>query len=298
MATNPSSFTQEQCPSLLDYADYRDFLAARFRYLKSIKKNFSYAIASRKTNVAQSYYKNLFRKDRHLGLENLGRVSKTLELSITEEFFLLFKLVSLLVQDTQSFEICRKNLDAITTELKLQKKKDTVIPKQGLELDKDINPLYFYAILHLCDWPNFSPTVQWVKSRLFTNDLSDDELQKHILKATELRSSLNEEQIQLGTYRDAPLAQGLSVRKKMSFHSILQEILKIENYHTKVHNYAEHRQVLNLPQEGVTELADFFFEVRQKLEHIQKKYAEAPSTRTLFWDHSLYNLARELEKTQ
>ncbi|WP_413944111.1 hypothetical protein [Bdellovibrio sp. HCB-162] len=285
-------------PNILEHDDYRDFLAARFRHLKSVKKNFSYAIAARKTNVAQSYYKNLFRKDRHLGLENLGRVSKTLELNITEEFFLLFKLVSLLVQDTQSFDICRKNLDAITTELKLQHKRDTIIPKEGLELDKDINPLYFYAILHLCDWPNFSPTVEWVRSRLFINDLTDDELQKHILKATELRNSLKEEQIQLGKFRDAPLAQGLSVRKKPSFHSILQEILKIEGYHTKVHNYAEHRQVLNLPQEGVKELADYFFEVREKLEHIQKKYADSPSTRTLFWDHSLYNLARELENNQ
>ncbi|WP_374078709.1 hypothetical protein [Bdellovibrio bacteriovorus] len=110
--------TPNENPSIVDYSDYRDFLAARFRYLKTVKKNFSYAIAARKTNVAPSYYKNLFRKDRHLGLENLGRVSKTLELNGTEQAYLLFRLISHIVPDQQLLEICRKSLDVFKNEIK------------------------------------------------------------------------------------------------------------------------------------------------------------------------------------
>ncbi|MEK2644429.1 hypothetical protein [Bdellovibrio sp. BCCA] len=287
-----------ETPSILNYSDYRDFLAARFRYLKAVKKNFSYAIAARKTNVAQSYYKNLFRKDRHLGLENLGRVSKTLELNITEEFYLLFKLISLLVQDTRSFEICRKNLDAITAELKFQEKKDTAIPTKTFDLDEDLNPLYFYVILHLCDWPHFSPTASWVNSRLFVSGLSDEELDRHIQKALELHKYLKDVKIKLDDFREAPLARGLTVRTKVPFYGILPNILKTPDYHSKVHNYAEHRQVMNMPKEGVKEVVALFTETRSKIIEIQKKYAEEAPTHTLFWDHSLYNLARELEKTQ
>lgn len=293
MPTNNSPFIPNKCPSILEYDDYRDFLAARFRYLKSIKKNFSYAIAARKTNVAQSYYKNLFRKDRHLGLENLGRVSKTLELSITEEFYLLFKLVSLLVQDTQGFEICRKNLNALTTEIKLQETKNLIFPKDPIEIDKDLNPLYFYAILHLFDWPNFSPTVDWVKSRLFINDLDDKTLNRYILKAKELYDSLSKQKIKLEEFRPAPLAYGICVITRESSHSILAEILNIENYHSKVHNYAEHRHMINISEDGLKEITGLFDEVREKITQIQKKYTEMPPIHTLFWTHSIYNLARE-----
>ncbi|WP_374078696.1 helix-turn-helix domain-containing protein [Bdellovibrio bacteriovorus] len=263
--------------------------------MKSIKKNFSYAIAARKTDVAQSYYKNLFRKDRHLSLENLGKVSKTLELNITEEFYLLFKLVSLLVQDAQGFEICRKNLNALATELKLQETKNLIVPKEPLEIDKDLNPLYFYAILHLFDWPNFSPTVDWVKSRLFVNDLDDETLNHYILRAKELYDSLSEQKITLEEFRPAPLAHGVCVRTREPSHSILTEILNIENYHSKVHNYAEHRHMVNISEDGLREITSLFDEVREKLSEIQKKYSGALPTRTLFWTHSIYNLAREKE---
>lgn len=111
-------------PSILDYTDYRDFLSAKFRYLKKVKKNFSYAIAARKTNVAQSYYKNLFRKDRHVGLENLGRVCRTFELTVTEEIYLLFNLVSQVAQDPKIADIYESNLGALVAEIRKTKKGD------------------------------------------------------------------------------------------------------------------------------------------------------------------------------
>lgn len=290
--TTPSPTICEN-PSILDFEDYRDFLAARFRYLKTIKKNFSYAIAAHKTNVAQSYYKNLFRKDRHLGLENLGRVSKALELSVTEELFLLFKLIAQTVQDPQISEICRKNLGALTMELKFQKEQHTKTIQNHGELDKDLVPLYFYAIMHLCDWPDFSPTVPWVKSRLFTNDLSDEALNKHILKAKELHESMKSEGQSIAGIRIAPLSSGQVVRTKQLFHGILPGILNMENYHAKVHNYAEHNELFNISQEGLKEVADLFYETREKLRLIHEKHASEKITRTLFWSHSVYNLARE-----
>ncbi len=284
-------------PNILDFDDYRDFLAARFRYLKTVKKNFSYAIAARRTNVAQSYYKNLFRKDRHVSLENLGRVSKALELNFTEEFYLLFKLISLMSQDSRIWEICQKNIAALRTEIRLQNKNDTVIPKNHLEIDASLNPLYFYVILYLCDWPDFKPTVSWVRERLFANELSDQDLTRHIRKAQELHEALQAEKVKLTDFRVAPLAAGQIVRTKRLYHSILPEILHMEDYHSRVHNYAEHRQLMNLSDEGVKEVVELFHETRDKLLRIQKKYETVPPTRTLFCSHLVYNLAREKDKT-
>lgn len=287
------SVNSTETPSILNYSDYRDFLAARFRYLKTIKKNFSHAIAARKTDVAQSYYKNIFRKDRHLGLESLGKVAKVLELNVTEEMYILFKLVSLLTGDSQVSEICDKNLKALLSELKFQKKGDMVVSNDHREVEENLQALYFYVILYLCDWPDFTPTVSWVKDRLFINDLSDEDLSRHIVKAKELYDSLKKQNISIDNLRISPLAAGQVIRTKQLFHAILPELMNINDYHAKVHNYAEHRHIINISPEGLKEVVELFNETREKLIQIQKKYASSPTTRTLFWAHSVYNLARE-----
>lgn len=88
---------------IFNYPDYRDFLSDRFHAIKIEKKIFSHAYATQKLDVSSSYFKNLFRKIRHISLDMLGEIAELFELSKVEEEYLLHALI---LQTCKGRKIC------------------------------------------------------------------------------------------------------------------------------------------------------------------------------------------------
>lgn len=70
-----------------NYTDYRDFLKARFDTLKLANKRFSLASCAQKSKISKSLLQFIFRKKRHLSLDRMPALAKTLKLNSQEEYF-------------------------------------------------------------------------------------------------------------------------------------------------------------------------------------------------------------------
>jgi len=70
-----------------NFSDYREFLKHRFETLKEKNKNFSLQNCAQKSNISKSLLQFLFNKKRHISLDKIPGLAKTLKLTTDEEYF-------------------------------------------------------------------------------------------------------------------------------------------------------------------------------------------------------------------
>ena len=75
-----------------NFTDYRDFLRSRVQMLQLENKSFSLQACATRSKVSKSLLQFLFQKKRHLGLDKLPNLAKSLKLNTDEEYFVCLML--------------------------------------------------------------------------------------------------------------------------------------------------------------------------------------------------------------
>jgi uncharacterized protein (TIGR02147 family) len=73
-----------------NFEDYRDFLKSRYDELKKQNRQFSVNACARKAGISKSLLQFVFKKERHLSLDRIPLMARTLKLTSDETSFLCF----------------------------------------------------------------------------------------------------------------------------------------------------------------------------------------------------------------
>lgn len=157
-----------------NHSDYRDFLKARFEFLKRANKNFSLQNCATKSKISKSLLQFLFRKKRHISIDKLPNLAKTLKLNQEEEAFVYM----MICKDSSQNSVIRSHFESILSKLRHEHiKTDLSVPEIAGELDKYFFENYLLIVLQtLTRLVGFKEDPQWILENLKIHGLTEKQV--------------------------------------------------------------------------------------------------------------------------
>lgn len=157
-----------------NYKDYRDFLKTRFENLKSQNSNFSLNFCARKSEISKSLLQFIFKKKRHLSLDRMPKLAKTLKLSSEEEYFVYLLICK---NSSQNPEI-QTHFENILNRVRHESVKVSI--KEPIKSIKNEKELYLDTLLMvlqtLTKLKTFKEDPEWILQNLKLPDLTEQKI--------------------------------------------------------------------------------------------------------------------------
>lgn len=157
-----------------NYLDYREFLKARFDFLKNQSTKFSLNFCARNSKISKSLLQFIFSKKRHLSLDRMPPLAKTLKLTSEEEYFVYLMICKTanknpVIQTHFENILNRIRHEAITTE--------EVAPTRSKKNEKSLYLNYhLMALLTIVRLKDFKEDPTWIKSNLLIDSLTENKI--------------------------------------------------------------------------------------------------------------------------
>lgn len=158
-----------------NYKDYRDFLFHRFEGLKQANKNFSLNYCAQKSNISKSLLQFIFKKKRHISMDRLPGLAKTLKLNSDEEYFVYL----MLCKDANSNPTIKDHFEKILSRIRHEyvKNKEPE-PEQEVSNHKQLYLNNLAMILHaMIKLDCFKEDPEWIIKNLNINGLTITQIQ-------------------------------------------------------------------------------------------------------------------------
>lgn len=165
-----------------NFSDYRDFLKHRFETLKKQNRNFSLNACAKRSKISKSLFQFILNKKRHLGLDRMPLLAKTLHLSADEEYFTYLMICKSSSRNPTIQSHFEKILNRIRHEYV---KSDLQAPPTVTTNDKELYLDYLFMIFQtFTKLKEFREDIPWIKEHLKVPNLDDNKI-KSALKELE-----------------------------------------------------------------------------------------------------------------
>lgn len=159
-----------------NFKDYRDFLKSRFELIQEKNKRFSLQACANQSKISKSLLQFLFQKKRHLSLDKIPVLARSLKLSADEESYVYLMLC---YGSAKSPEV-KTHFEQVMSRIRNQ---HIVASKLPLPLsaknEKDLYLNSFYMILQkLIRLPDFREDPLWIFNNLKIPDLKLEQIEK------------------------------------------------------------------------------------------------------------------------
>ncbi len=149
--------------SILEYKDYRDFLADRWNLMKAENPRISFESASRKIGSSKSYLKMILDRRRHLSQNRLLKVASLFKLTEFETEYIFFLFLFGVTTEPMLKKHLVKILDRYTKDQETMGAAPPESRRSYLNTFDQWSRLLLYNMVRLKD---FKFTKAWLKSRL------------------------------------------------------------------------------------------------------------------------------------
>jgi uncharacterized protein (TIGR02147 family) len=153
---------------IIEYDDYRDFLKARFTFLKGKRKNFSFAYCAKKLGSGTGYLKEIFSKKKKMGFDRISPIAELFRLTVFEREYFTIQVIRELTKSAK----LRQYFGDVLDRMKYEHRSRLMAMVGGASPEKSFvlgNWLYA-TLLELTCFPHFSPEPDWIKSVLIDGD--------------------------------------------------------------------------------------------------------------------------------
>ncbi len=155
-----------------NYSDYRDFLKTRFEELKKRNAKYSLNFCARSSKISKSLLQFIFSKKRHLGLDRMPPLAKTLKLTSEEEYFIYLMICRKTSRNPEVQNHFENILNRIRHEFINSNEPE---PQRSHENDKQLFLNYhLMALFALVRLKNFREDARWIKENLLIPNLTEE----------------------------------------------------------------------------------------------------------------------------
>lgn len=159
-------------PRVVDYQDYRDFLADFYNYKKAINKSFSYRKFSQISGIKSSNFLMLvMQKRRKLSAKIATPVAKAMKLSRVESAYFVSLVKLEQARDGEDRERCDRE-----KKIAIRRILTKVLPSGKHQY---LSTWYYPLVRELAFLPNFRPEAEWISQKL-RRMITPDQAEKSI----------------------------------------------------------------------------------------------------------------------
>lgn len=280
---------KDMAPMPDDYSDYRLFLKARFEFLKTKRKNLSHAVLARKSKVAISYFKSVFARKKHVGLDKITVISEALELTPLESYFLLISVIGMTTTEPKLKYLCEASCRMYGWEMRVRAAENTK------RIDVHSAPsteLLVYTLACLMKWPGFSADHKWLKRFLCNTSPSPETLRKAVAEADAFHARLAKEDCDLEKTRLAFPDTLKIVEDRGIVGNFLSEILSEASYRKVYDPFIEQCEFISLDKKSIVEMNKIVQKARIKILELSQRPKKGKLQRLSIWTQCVYTLAK------
>lgn len=175
---------QEYTLEPANFYDYRDFLKHRFDSLNGHNKNFSLQNCAKRSELSKSLLQFLFTKQRHISLDRLPALAKTLKLTPDEEYFVYLKVC----RDASQNPTIQQHFESILDKVRHQYITTTIQgPVQAGPSEKSLYQNHMLQVLRtLARLDGFKEDPKWILEQLFIKGVTEKEITSTLKELEEL----------------------------------------------------------------------------------------------------------------
>lgn len=154
-----------------NFSDYRDFLKARFDRVREGNKKFSLQACASRAKISKSLLQFIFTKKRHIGLDKIPGLAKSLKLTSDEEYFVCLMVCKSVSRNAE----IQSHFEGILNRLRHQYVKVAAAePVNSRSNDKRLYESHLMMNMQtLIRLPDFQEDIGWIRRALQIPDLDE-----------------------------------------------------------------------------------------------------------------------------
>lgn len=155
-----------------NFGDYRDFLISRFEEIQQKNKRFSLQACANRAKISKSLLQFLFQKKRHVGLDKIPALARSLKLSADEEYFVCLMLCK---SSSRNPEV-QAHFEGILNRIRHQYVRvEAAEPASSTAAEKALYLNVLFMIFQtLVRLPGFQEDVGWIMENLKLPELNPE----------------------------------------------------------------------------------------------------------------------------
>jgi uncharacterized protein (TIGR02147 family) len=271
-----------------NFSDYRDFLKHRFENLKEKNKNFSLQNCAQKSKISKSLLQFLFNKKRHISLDKIPGLAKTLKLTNDEEYFVYL----LVCKNASQNPAIKTHFESILARIRHEHVQTSVA--EPVRADANSKSLYqdslFMNLQTLTKLDGFDEDPNWILENLQIKNLTKEKITATLKELEDLGFLFRDENQKLkakpaGLWRPDPYdPTGMKVYQKAA--ASIAELLENPGYRPSVYMAMS----LGMDEENLLKAEKYMIEVHHHLSNLAKE--SKSKTSLVYIGNFLLTLAR------